>query len=433
MNVRVRFAPSPTGFLHIGGVRTALFNFLFAQHNGGKFLLRIEDTDRKRSENQYLEDILQSLQWLGIDHDEEIVLQSQRLERHKEVIEKLISEGKAYRFLDPETATEVIKLKIATPKKVIINDLVQGKVEVDASDYQDMIICRSDGSPVYMFAVVVDDHDMTISHVIRGVDHLTNTVRQILIYKALDWEVPEFAHIGLINGTDGKKLSKRHGAVSTNEFRAMGFLPEALNNCLFRLGWSHEDDELITMQQAKEWFDLGHVNAAPSQFDWDKLLGINNYYLQKYDFANLLPLLEPFLQEKYGDNFRLDLLNRMLPAILERSNTLREVIEKSDFLINRNFQVDVQKSTMLQEKKSILNELLYILKNAEWNRENLKNSITNFCKEHNLKKSAVMPVIRICLTGTMQSPDLLDIMIVLGIDESSARIARFLDSSDLSG
>lgn len=432
MSVRVRFAPSPTGFLHIGGVRTALFNFLFARRNGGKFLLRTEDTDQKRSEDRFLDDILQSLRWLGIDHDEENVLQSQRIKRHKEMVEWLISKGKAYRFLDPETETEVVKLKISTPEKVVINDLIQGRVEVDASEYQDMIICRSDGSPVYMFAVVVDDHDMAISHVIRGVDHLTNTVRQTLIYQALECDVPEFAHIGLINGTDGKKLSKRHGAVSTNEFREMGFLPEALNNCLFRLGWSHGDDEFIAMNQAIEWFDLAHVNPAPSQFDWDKLFVMNNYYLQKYDFASLLPLLKPFLRTKYGENYRLDLLEKILPAVLERSNTLREVVEKYDFLVNKDFQVDVKKNPILVEKRLILNELLYIFKEIDWNKENLKNSITSYCKEQNLKKSAVMPAIRICLTGTMQSPDLLEIMVVLEQNESIERMEKILNSRDLS-
>lgn len=429
MSIRVRFAPSPTGFLHIGGVRTALFNFLFARKNNGKFLIRIEDTDRKRSEDRFVDDILQSLQWLGIEPDEKIVMQSQLSERHKKVIGQLISEKKAYKFFDPETETEVIKLKIATTEKVIINDLIQGRVEVDASEYRDMIICRSDGSPVYMFAVVVDDHDMSISHVIRGVDHLTNTVRQILIYQALGWKIPEFAHLGLINGTDGKKLSKRHGAVSANEFRNMGFLSEALNNCLLRLGWSHGDDEMITMQQAMKWFDLQHVNPAPSQFDWDKLLAFNNHYMKKYDFEQIFPLLKPFLNEKYGEKYRLDLLKKMLSDILERSNTLKEVVEKSYFLLNENFQVNIAENPILLEKKVILQEIIEIFVNTDWNKENLKNAITDYCKTNDLKKSAVMPAIRICLTGTMKSPDLMDVMIALGKNESLQRISSVLSQT----
>lgn len=428
--IRTRFAPSPTGFLHIGGLRTALFNVLFAKRYGGKFLLRIEDTDKKRSEERFTRDILDSLSWLGLQHDEEIVYQSQRINRHKEIIEQLLDEQKAYKFLDPETKTEVVKLKFSKElksKKVVIDDLIQGRVEVDISDFEDMIIARSDGSSVYMFAVVIDDHDMQISHVIRGVDHLTNTVRQSLIFEILDWDRPQFAHLGLIYGADSKKLSKRHGAVGASEFRNKGFLPEALQNCLLRLGWSHGDDEIIAFEQAQQWFNLNHISPSAAQFDYQKLNFLNNHYMQKYDYENFLPLVRPFIEQKYEKNgYTLQFLPYLFEALRQRSHTLVDFVEKADFLLNKNFKVDIANHSILQEKKVLLEQIYVVFEKTTWRKEDLKSAINNFCKEKNIKKSTIMPAIRICLSGTMQSPELFDIMLGLYKDECLTRIKNVI-------
>ena len=326
MSIRVRFAPSPTGVLHIGSVRTALFNWLFARHNSGKFLLRIEDTDKLRSTDENTKLIFEILKWLEIDWDEEPVIQSSRIERHKEIAEGLVKQGKAYycycspeeleskkeeakkkgipykydgtcqnRTDIPEGINPVIRLKADIAGATTIHDLVQGEVTVKNSQLDDMILLRSDGTPTYMLSVVVDDHDMGITHVIRGDDHLTNTFRQIQIYKACGWDIPTFGHIPLIYGPDGSKLSKRHGAVSANDYKELGYLPEAIFNYLLRLGWSHGDDEIISKENAINWFDFDNVGKSPSRFDMAKLQNLNAYYMRQKENSSLFDVLKYYI------------------------------------------------------------------------------------------------------------------------------------------
>jgi glutamyl-tRNA synthetase len=323
MSVITRFAPSPTGYLHIGGARTALFNYLFSRHHGGKFLLRIEDTDEKRSTSEAIDAILQGLDWLGLKHDDNFILQSKNLARHKEIAEKLLEKNQAYlcyasaeelkemrdfaekkgevfRFKSPwrdktnsqnSSVKPVIRIKAPLEGETVIRDLVQGEIRVKNSELDDLVMLRGDGSPTYMLAVVTDDHDMEISHVIRGDDHLTNAFRQKIIFEAMGWQVPQFAHIPLIHGPDGAKMSKRHGATSVIEYREMGYLPEALRNYLLRLGWSHGDAEMISDAQAIEWFTLDKVGKSPARFDFAKLNSVNKHYVNQKSDAELLNLL----------------------------------------------------------------------------------------------------------------------------------------------
>ena len=323
MSVITRFAPSPTGYLHIGGARTALFNYLFSKHHGGKFLLRIEDTDAQRSTKEAIDAILQGLDWLGLIHDEDFILQSKNLVRHKEVAEKLLEKNQAYlcytsteeleemrknaeekkevfRFKSPwrdkaqsqiSTVKPVIRIRAPLDGDTVIKDLVQGEICVKNSELDDLVMLRGDGTPTYMLAVIVDDHDMQVTHVIRGDDHLTNAFRQKIIYQAMGWKVPEFAHIPLIHGPDGAKLSKRHGATSVIDYKDMGYLPEAMRNYLLRLGWSHGDSEIISDAQALEWFDLNKVGKSPSRFDFTKLDSVNKHYINQKSSEELLKLL----------------------------------------------------------------------------------------------------------------------------------------------
>ncbi|MGE5201140.1 MAG: glutamate--tRNA ligase, partial [Acidobacteriota bacterium] len=333
MSVVVRFAPSPTGFLHIGGARTALFNWLFAKHHKGKFLLRIEDTDRARSTREAVDAIIAGLQWLELDWDGEVVMQSTRMERHAQVARELLAQGRAYhcyctpeeleamrerarkegrpvrydgtwRDRDPKEAPSnvppVIRLKAKQDGETVIEDRVQGRVVVSNAQLDDLIILRSDGSPTYNFSVVVDDHDMAITHVIRGDDHLTNAFRQTQIYRALGWTEPVFAHVPMILGPDGTKLSKRHGALGVEAYRDMGYLPEALRNYLVRLGWAHGDAEIIATEQAIEWFDLDAVGRAPARFDFVKLANLNGQYIRLADDARLAGLVAPLLETALG-------------------------------------------------------------------------------------------------------------------------------------
>src|SRR5580658_7958099 len=333
MTITVRFAPSPTGFLHIGGARTALFNWLFARHHGGSFRLRIEDTDRVRSTPEAVAAIIDGLDWLGLGWDGEIVHQSARAERHAEVARRLLAAGRAYccyctpaelaamrdkaraekrsvrydgtwRERDPAEAPPgvppVIRLKAPQQDETTIHDRVQGEVTVANAELDDLIILRADGSPTYNHSVVVDDHDMGVTHVIRGDDHLNNAFRQTQIYKALDWPVPEFAHLSLIHGPDGAKLSKRHGALGVEAYREQGYLPEALRNYLLRLGWSHGDDEIIPTEQAIAWFDLDAVGRAPARFDFAKLASVNAHYIREAEDARLAGLIAPLVAAQLG-------------------------------------------------------------------------------------------------------------------------------------
>ncbi len=363
MTVVTRFAPSPTGFLHIGGARTALFNWLFARHHGGTFLLRIEDTDRARSTEAAVEAILDGLKWLELDWDGDAVSQFERRGRHAEVAHQMMEAGHAYRcYASPEEleamraeqkaagqpmrydgrwrdrdpaeapagVSPVIRLKAPQEGETVLADHVQGEVRVQNAQLDDMVLLRADGTPTYMLSVVVDDHDMNVTHVIRGDDHLTNTFRQIQIYRAMGWDLPEFAHIPLIHGADGAKLSKRHGALGVDAYRDMGYLPEAVRNYLLRLGWGHGDDEIISTEQAIEWFDLGGIGRSPSRFDFAKLDNLNAHYMRLADDARLVGLIVPLIEAKSGapvNSEARDLLTRAMPGLKQRAKTLVELAE----------------------------------------------------------------------------------------------------------
>ena len=368
MTVVTRFAPSPTGFLHIGGARTALFNWLFARHHGGTFLLRIEDTDRARSTEAAVEAILDGLKWLELDWDGDAVSQFERRGRHAEVAHQMLAAGHAYRCYaspeeleamraeqkatgqpmrydgrwrdrDPAEApagiSPVIRLKAPQEGETVLADHVQGEVRVQNAQLDDMVLLRADGTPTYMLSVVVDDHDMNVTHVIRGDDHLTNTFRQIQIYRAMGWDLPQFAHIPLIHGADGAKLSKRHGALGVDAYRDMGYLPEAVRNYLLRLGWGHGDDEIISTEQAIEWFDLGGIGRSPSRFDFAKLDNLNAHYMRLADDARLVSLIVPLIEAKSGGHVSSearDLLTRAMPGLKQRAKTLVELADSAHFL-----------------------------------------------------------------------------------------------------
>src|SRR5437763_527020 len=365
MTVTVRFAPSPTGFLHIGGARTALFNWLFARHHGGAFRLRIEDTDRERSTSEATRAILDGLSWLGLEWDGEVVYQFARAADHAEIARQLLAAGNAYycystpeelearreracaegrsigydgtwRDRDPADAppgvAPVIRLKAPREGATMIQDHVLGEVTVENRELDDLIILRSDGTPTYNFSVVVDDHDMGITHVIRGNEHFRNAFRQVQIYRALDWPIPEFAHIPLIHGSDGAKMSKRHGALGVEAYRDMGYLPEALRNYLLRLGWSHGDDEIISTEQAIEWFDLDGIGRAPAQFDFAKLDSINAHYIREADDARLLGLVAERLETEFGrprSQTERERLLKAMPGLKPRAKTIVELAEKA--------------------------------------------------------------------------------------------------------
>jgi glutamyl-tRNA synthetase len=460
MSVTVRFAPSPTGFLHIGGARTALFNWLYAKHHGGKFLLRIEDTDRARSTKEAVDAIIDGLRWLELDWDGEIVLQSQRSARHAEMARHLLAEGKAYhcyctpaeleamrekaraegrsvrydgtwRDRDPKEAPPgippVIRLKAPQRGETVIEDHVQGRVVVANEQLDDLIILRADGSPTYNFSVVVDDHDMAISHVIRGDDHLNNAFRQTQIYRALGWPVPEFAHVPLIHGPDGAKLSKRHGALGVDAYRDMGYLPEALRNYLLRLGWSHGDEEIISTAQAIEWFDLGAIGRAPARFDFAKLGNLNGHYLRLIDDARLATLVAPFVEralERALSEPELKRLEAGMPGLKPRAKTLVELAEIAHFYVaHRPIPIDDKAKALLAPAKQLLGELAANLRDVAWNAPALEAAVRGFAETRGLKLGAAAQPLRAALTGSSASPPIFEVMEVLGRDETSARLA----------
>ncbi|MET0652723.1 MAG: glutamate--tRNA ligase [Hyphomicrobiaceae bacterium] len=463
--VVTRFAPSPTGYLHIGGARTALFNWLYAKHTGGKFLLRIEDTDRERSTEPAIAAILNGLKWLELDWDGEPVYQFQRAARHREVALQLLAEGKAYhcyaspqeleemrekaraagksrlydgrwRDRDPKDAPPgvkpVIRLKAPLDGETVIEDAVQGRVVWQNADLDDMIILRSDGNPVYNHAVVVDDHDMGITHVIRGVDHLTNAARQVQIYKAMGWEVPVFAHIPLIHGPDGAKLSKRHGAPAVEAYRAMGYLPAGLRNYLARLGWSHGDDEIFSTEQMIEWFDIGDINKAPGRLDFAKLGDVNSHYIKTGETAELLRRIREFLPEAPDgpaliarfEKAGWDRLATALPSLKERAKTLQELIDGAAYLIaTRPLGLDDKASKLLDaDARAILAKLAPRLDAVEWTVPALETAVKAFAEESGLKLGKVAQPLRAALTGRSVSPPVFDVMVVLDREEALARI-----------
>ncbi|MCU0887895.1 MAG: glutamate--tRNA ligase [Rubritepida sp.] len=459
MSVRTRFAPSPTGFLHIGGARTALFNALFARRHGGQYLLRIEDTDRARSTPEAVEQILESLAWLGLSPDEPPVFQSQREARHAEVAHELLAQGRAYRAYEtpeelqamreramaekrpprydgfwrdrepgPEQAGKPFAIRIKAPRdgETVVEDLVQGTVRVANTELDDMIILRSDGTPTYLHAVVVDDHDMRITHVIRGDDHLTNTFRQCQVYDAMGWHRPRFAHIPLIHGEDGAKLSKRHGAVGALEFREQGFLPEALCNYLLRLGWGHGDEEIIPRARAEQIFDLSGVGRAASRMDYAKLAHLNGVYLRQADPDALLPDVMRRLA-KGGLDFGTEKAGRvrtLLPALLERARTLSDVAGGAAFAITDGAPVPDAKAAALltPEARARLADLAEFLSAAPWERADLEHWLRDYADVKGVKLKDVAQPLRVALTGSTMSPPIDVTLEALGKAEAIARI-----------
>jgi glutamyl-tRNA synthetase len=452
--VITRFAPSPTGFLHIGGARTALFNYLFSKHTGGKFLLRIEDTDKKRSTQEAIDAIIKGMAWLGLQHDDEIIMQSTREARHAEVAKELLEKnmaykcystpeelqalraeaeknGKVYKYTHiwrdkseadaPAGAPYAIRIKAPLEGEVIINDLVQGEVKVVASELDDMIILRADGTPTYMLAAVVDDYDMGVTHVIRGDDHLTNAFRQKVIYQNMGWQTPTYAHIPLIHGADGAKLSKRHGALGVEAYEELGYLPQAINNYLMRLGWSYGDDEIISLSEAAKIFDIANVGRSPSRFDFDKLDSINSHYLRATDDAELVKLITPLLQQKYGaekiNETVLQRISKSIKSLKERAQKLPDLVEKSEIYIHRVTYTEKAQQN-INEGKNLIAPIAKIFEGAtSFDEATLKPLLENFATEQGLKIGKIMPVIRSCVCGTMEAPSLFEVLEVLGKEE----------------
>lgn len=469
--VVTRFAPSPTGFLHIGGARTALFNWLYARHTGGKMLLRIEDTDRERSTEAATAAILDGLTWLGLTWDGEAISQFQRAARHREVAEELVRRGKAYyayetpeelaamreqaraeghppryngqwRDRDPSEAPKgvpgAIRIKAPREGETIVHDLVQGEVRFPNKDLDDLIILRSDGVPTYMHAVVVDDHDMGVTHIIRGDDHLTNAARQTIIYQAMGWEVPKMAHIPLIHGADGAKLSKRHGALGVEAYRAMGYLPEALLNYLARLGWSHGDDEVMSIEQMIEWFDITDVNKGAARFDFAKLEALNGIHMRNMDDARLTDILiETLPHLPYGEAFAARLTDKAkaqllqaMPGLKERAKTLVELADNAYFIVaDRPLALDEKAAAILDaDARAILKALLPALRSlAEWNVATTEAVVRDYAAKADLKLGKVAQPLRAALTGRSTSPGVFDVLAVLGREESLARIGDQID------
>ncbi|HET9629525.1 MAG TPA: glutamate--tRNA ligase [Novosphingobium sp.] len=454
--VVTRFAPSPTGYLHIGGARTALFNWLFARHHGGKYLLRIEDTDRARSTEPAIAAIFDGLDWLGLQGDEPAVMQFARSGRHAEVAAQLLESGHAYRcYLTPEELSArrsraqeerrpfriesewrdaapdatpqdqpfVVRIKAPREGETVIDDLVQGRVTVRNEELDDFVILRSDGTPTYMLAVVVDDHDMGVTHVIRGDDHLNNAFRQLAIITAMGWPVPSYGHVPLIHGPDGAKLSKRHGALGVDAYRdEMGILPEALFNYLLRLGWGHGDDEIIARSQAVEWFDIAHVGKSPSRFDLAKLQNLNAHYLREADDARLAALVAPRLAGT-GD---LALLTAAMPVLKVRAKDLNEIASGAAFLFaQRPLSLEEKAEALLTpEARRLLAQLVNSLSSqSDWTSAALEATLKGLATEWGLGLGKLAQPLRAALTGQTTSPGIFDVLVLLGKEESLARIA----------
>lgn len=480
MTVTTRFAPSPTGMLHIGGARTALFNLLFARRHGGRFLLRIEDTDRARSTPEATQAILDGLDWLGLTPDAPPVMQSERAGRHAECAREMLENGRAFRcYATPEElqarrdegeakrqaakedglsdyeravlraeadallapyrspwrdggeppapdAPYTVRLRAPDDGEMVLEDAVQGTVTIQAREVDDLILLRADGTPTYMLAVVVDDHDMGVTHVIRGDDHLRNAFRQIPIYQAMGWDVPEFAHVPLIHGPDGKKLSKRHGAQSTLEYRDMGYLPEAVTSYLMKLGWSHGDQDIFTLAEAAEVFDTSGIGKAPARLDFDKLADVNRHYMRQADPARLMALVLPWLEKDgaLGNSLR-SAVQQSLPSVVERASTLPELAEAVAFIttprplpLNKNARKALKGEGL--DRLSGLRDLISSV--SEFDTPHLQDAIQAYCTAQDLGMGKVGPPLRAALTGGLPAPDLAPVMEWLGREETLARI-----------
>ncbi len=459
-DVVTRFAPSPTGFLHIGGARTALFNWLYARGRGGKFLLRIEDTDRARSTPEATEAILKGLTWLGLDWDGEPVSQFARADRHAEVARQMLATGQAYKCFASQDEIEsfretaraegrstlyrspwreaapashpdvphVIRIKAPLAGETVIADRVQGDVRIRNDQLDDMVLLRSDGTPTYMLAVVVDDHDMGVTHVIRGDDHLNNAARQMLVYAAMGWQVPVWAHIPLIHGEDGRKLSKRHGALGVEEYQAMGYPATAMRNYLARLGWSHGDDEFFSDAQALEWFDLSGIGKSPARLDFRKLDHLTAQHMSVAGDAALLHELEAFLAATGAARLNVvqrDGLLRAMPLVKDKAKGFGQLLEKAHFVLtSRPIGCDEKSARALDDvSRGILRELTPRLQTATWSREVLEGEVAALAESHGLGLGKLAQPLRAALAGRTSSPSVFDMMVVLGREETLARIA----------
>ncbi len=463
--VVTRFAPSPTGFLHIGSARTALFNWAYAQHTGGKMLLRIEDTDRARSTSEAVDALLDGLSWLGLGWDGEPVSQAAQAERHAEVARQLLESGQAYkcyasqeelaqmreearaagkppqydgrwRDRDPSEAPEgvdpVIRIKAPQTGEIVVNDHVQGEVVFKGEHLDDFVILRSDGSPTYMLAVVVDDHNMGVTHIIRGDDHLTNAARQIVIYQALGWDVPDMAHIPLIHGPDGAKLSKRHGALGVDAYRKMGYLPAAMRNYLARLGWAHGDDEIFSTDQMVSWFELGDLNKGAARFDFTKLESINGHYIREADPAYLYEVMLATAEEveraedHAGLTANRETVLAALPELQPRAKTVLELLDLAQFIYaKRPLEIDEKAQKQLTaDTRAMIAEVAAILEaEAEWTTDSIGASVRAFAEARDTKLGKVAQPLRAALTGRTVSPGVFEVMALIGRDESLARLA----------
>ena len=467
MKIVTRFAPSPTGNLHIGSARTALFNWLFAKNTKGKFLLRIEDTDKIRSTKESINKILDGLKWLDINWDDKIVYQSLNQQRHTQVAEDLLEKGLAYKCFcseddlkkmreeakilkkpfrynrtwrdkdakdAPKDINPVIRIKAPIEGESIIDDIIQGSITVSNEEMDDFIIMRSDGTPTYMLSVVVDDHDMNITHIVRGHDHLTNTFRQNIIYKSMGWDAPKTAHIPLIHGSDGSKMSKRHGAIDVEEYKNNGILPDALINYMLRLGWSHGDDEIISLKNAIKWFKLEKIGKSPAKFDNDKLISVNSHYIKELDNNKIIVFLKTYYEKKYKIKFDKDSTERLnlgLEDIKSRSRDLIQLAEMSLFYCSK-FPISISKKAdkyIKKVDKNIFKDLLEALKVIENNftKQEIEKIIANFLSKKGLKLSDIIQYIRAMITGLDVSPRIYDIMEILGFVEIKKRIEYFIN------
>ena len=466
MKIVTRFAPSPTGNLHIGSARTALFNWLFAKNIKGKFLLRIEDTDKVRSTKESINKILDGLTWLNLQWDDEIIYQSKNQKRHKEVAEELLKKGLAYKCFcseedlnkmreeakilkkpfrynrmwreknskdAPQNIKPVIRIKSPIKGETIIEDIIQGTIKVSNEEIDDFIILRSDETPTYMLSVVVDDYDMKVTHLIRGHDHLTNTFRQNVIYEAMQWNKPITAHIPLILGSDGSKMSKRHGAIDVEEYKTKGILPNALINYMLRLGWSHGDDEIISLENAIKWFSLEKIGKSPAKFDNEKLISVNSHYIKELNNDKIIKFLESYYISKYKikiDEISIKRLNLGLDDIKSRSRDLNQLAEMSLFYCSK-FPLSISKKAQKYIKKvdkTIFKDLLVVLGNIEndFKKQKIEEIMSKFLIEKGLKLSDIIQYIRAMITGLDVSPRIYDIMEILGFLEIKKRIENFI-------
>ena len=455
MNVVTRFAPSPTGFLHIGGARTALFNWLFARHHGGRYLLRIEDTDRQRSTDAAVAAIHDGLDWLGLASDEPAISQSARADRHVEIAKSLIAAGAAYRcYLSADELEDVraaaksaglpvrspwrdrsdtpdqpsqdhsfvVRMKMPDEGSTTITDLVQGDVTVQNRILDDMVILRADGTPTYMLAVVVDDHDMGITHVIRGDDHLNNAFRQTMVYRGMGWDVPEFAHIPLIHGVDGAKLSKRHGALGVGAYRDQGYLADAMLNYLLRLGWSHGDDEMISRAQAIDWFSLDAVGRAPARFDPEKLADLNAHYLRAMDDDSLYALIAPKITPtSLAAEAR---IKTLMPLLRDRAKSHLDIVDAAGFLLHDGApDLDESARTLLDQAACArLVALMKAAPDTDWNVEMFQTFLGEWLTANDVKMKDIGLPLRAAVTGTRQSPSIVDVIVALGREETIRRV-----------